>query len=408
VKRLNILLGAPGTSHVGNGVAAVVASQANKLFEAGHDVTVIGCDPLDAKGLLRPLNGERNSLSIQMFPIASQWNRRVFRAPGLRRWLRTHIHDFDVVDLQGVWSLFAVDIARSCRQAGVPYLLTPQGQMTRWDWGKAPLKKAVFFSLFMRHLWRSAAAIRFVSHHEAALSKVGASVKGLVIPNFVPPPPERDFTPGSAQLRRKLDVPEGAPVILFLGRIDPQKSIVELLEAFELCWQQRPDLVLLIAGNAADTAYEGEVTEKARSLRCRNAIRFAGPLYAEEKEAAFASAALFVTMSKAEGMPIAVLEAMSRGVPVLVTPGSNLPEVAARQAGKVVGCVPAEIAESILGAISDPDGLQQMGVNAKRLFMENFSDAAIMPKLLSLYVEVAARRARTAGAIDNPAIQPEL
>lgn len=403
MRSLRILLGAIRLGHAGaGGVGAVAVAQASQLFEAGHNVTLIGGDERGAQGLPAPREDGGRRLSIELFPMAGPWNRQLYRAPALGRWLQENIGDFDVVDINGIWSFLAFDIAMACRRHAVPYLLTPHGQMTKWDWRKRPIKKNLFFSLMMRNAWRSAAAIRFVSPDEAARSMISANGKGVVIPNFAPFPPDGDFTAEAACLKRRLSIPETAPIVLFLGRVGFGKGVIELLDAFNLAWQSRRDLVLMIVG-AIDGTYGNAVVEKAKSLTCWSGIRFAGPLFGEEKEAAFASASLFALLSKSEGMPIAVLEAMSRGLPVLLTGETNLPQVADYKAGSICTSSPEVVAKSLLDMISDPDRFRQMGFNARRLFAENFSTHAIMPRLLSLY-DLVARRKHSAGPFSMPVV----
>src|SRR5260370_2603956 len=137
----------------------------------------------------------------------------------MSRWLNAAVDGFDVVDIQGLWSLIGIDAARACLSAGVPYILTPHGMMTRWDWSKKPVSKRIFFAALLQKVWREAAAVRFYSHGELKNSMVPPVAPAAVIPNgFEPPAGDKTMT-AKRDVCARLDLPANAKVVLFLGRV---------------------------------------------------------------------------------------------------------------------------------------------------------------------------------------------
>lgn len=107
---------------------------------------------------------------------------------------------------------------------------------------------------------------------------------------------------------------ESERYLLFLSRIVPEKGCHYLIEAFR---QIETDMKLLIAGDTTHTRdYERQLREMARG---DGRIIFAGPLFDEDKAEAMSNAFLYVHPSEIEGLPIALLEAMSHGRNVLVS-----------------------------------------------------------------------------------------
>ena len=100
---------------------------------------------------------------LKLFAVRGRLNRRLYRSPELSRWIRQAVRQFDVVDVQVIWSCIAVDAARACVAAGVPFVITPHGMMTRWDWSKQMTLKRVFFATQLGPVWRCASAIRYLS-----------------------------------------------------------------------------------------------------------------------------------------------------------------------------------------------------------------------------------------------------
>ena len=388
MSRLRIGLVAPYVNRKAFGVGVSVGALCDELSKAGHDVTLITGDDPRSSGIPQSRQNGDGKLSVRLFPMRYPWNRRLHRAPGMRRWLRSFVREFDLVDIQGIWSVMAAETGAVCSSEGVPYVITPRGMMGGWDWAKKPLKKRLFFGVMMRKVWRSAAAVRFVSRGEANASMIDANGRGVVIPNFVPPPPAIDRRQEAERLRSKMGISPDAAVVLFLGRVDPQKGVVELVEAFGSVCERKTDAVLLVVG-PLEGAYGTAVKERAASLPWARNVRLAGPLFGDDKHAAYAAATLFVTLSKNEGLPVAALEALSHGLPTLLAEDSNLPEVRDYDAGLLTDSRGDGVAPAMLGLLADRERLRVMSANARRLFEERFTSDAVIPRVVSLYESVA-------------------
>src|SRR5262249_23641998 len=147
-----------------------------------HEVTIVTADLSPGGGPPDLLLEVDRRVNVRFFQVRSWGDRRLYRSAEIGQWMRQAIGGFDVVDIHGVWSFTAVDAARACLRAGVPYILTPHGQMAKWDWTRKTWQKRCFFSLLLQKVWGSAAAIRFLSTGEVTGLKVKAQTQGVVIP----------------------------------------------------------------------------------------------------------------------------------------------------------------------------------------------------------------------------------
>jgi glycosyltransferase involved in cell wall biosynthesis len=96
--------------------------------------------------------------------------------------------------------------------------------------------------------------------------------------------------------------------LLFLGRIDPIKRIDWLLRAAV----DDPSMAIVIAGGAQDKSTEKYFQElRTMAIRDSRRVIFTGPVYGAKKAELLSNCRLFVNPSMSEGLPIAVLEAMS-------------------------------------------------------------------------------------------------
>ncbi len=112
------------------------------------------------------------------------------------------------------------------------------------------------------------------------------------------------------------------PYLLSVGRPEPYKGLSALVEAFgQAAGKER----LVIAG-ALDPRYP-EAGELVRRLGLEERVRIVGPVAPDALEALYAGATAFATLSRLEGFGLPPLEAMARGVPVVASRCSVLPEV---------------------------------------------------------------------------------
>ena len=175
--------------------------------------------------------------------------------------------------------------------------------------------------------------------------------------------------------------------MIFLGRISAQKGVLEIVLAFDRLWRMHPALFLAIAGPQDDN-YGAQVLRTIEELPCKSNIRVLRPVYDQRKYDLLSDASLFITLSKNEGLPIAVLEAMACGIPVVITEQANIPEVRLYGAGRIVSNEPRAVAAVLETLLEDPADLQRMSERARRLVAERFSPTVVLPALVALYERV--------------------
>ncbi len=143
--------------------------------------------------------------------------------------------------------------------------------------------------------------------------------KVTVIPNGVEPP---RLSSQPVNLREEFQFPPGAPVILAVGRLHPQKGFLELLEAFSKLRPEVPDARMLIVGEGPQRA---ELEARIRDLQLSGFARLAG--YRTDVADLMLQSQVLVMSSRWEGMPNVLLEAVQLGLPVVATPVEGVAEV---------------------------------------------------------------------------------
>ena len=162
------------------------------------------------------------------------------------------------------------------------------------------------------------------------------------VPNGVFVPEERSFEP----IRAEYGIPEDATVVFNIGSLSPQKRPVLFAERMAAVCAQRDDLYCVMAGKGP----KGDAVAEHTSDR----LKAIGYVSEEEKWRWFADSDLFASMSAYEGMPVATLEALSFGLPVVL---SDIPAHCAvvEEHDATGACVPPAV-EKITAAIDRYDG----------------------------------------------------
>jgi len=136
------------------------------------------------------------------------------------------------------------------------------------------------------------------------------------------------------------------PYVLAVGRVEPRKNPIRLLEAFALFSQRtRGAARLVIAGN--NTWSAGEAQDAITRLGIRDRVSLLGYVDYKDLPALYAGSEMFVFPSLWEGFGLPVIEAMRCGAPTITSNTSCLPEVAGGAAVLVDPLSPPDIAEAM-------------------------------------------------------------
>lgn len=151
-----------------------------------------------------------------------------------------------------------------------------------------------------------------------------------------------------------------AHTIVYLGRLSPEKGARTLIDAFEQVRSARPDARLVVAG---DGVQREELELAVKRAEMEDAVEFRGWVpHGPELKKLLASVDLLCLPSYSEGMPAALLEGMSAGLPVVGTTVGDIPAVIALYGAGVV--VPPRDAGALAAALtdvmSDPDRYRAM------------------------------------------------
>ena len=181
---------------------------------------------------------------------------------------------------------------------------------------------------------------------------------------------------------RAVPRPKTAFTLLHVGRLAPTKDHATLLRAFALTRTHYPDLQLWMVG---DGPLESSLRDLSKELGLSDCVTFFG----EQADVSpfLLAADLFVISSITEGLPVSLLEAMSAGLPAVVTDVGGMGEIA-RLSGAVT-LVPSSDPKRLAGALCDAvarrQELPKMGRLASYCYEQYFKPERMLDEYMSLY-----------------------
>lgn len=190
-----------------------------------------------------------------------------------------------------------------------------------------------------------------------------------------------------AELRGALGVPANAPLVVYVGRLAPEKQLPSLLEALAIVLRGRPLTRLALVG---DGPMRSELQGSVVRLGITGSVHFAGAVPSDAVCGWLQTADVFALVSSVEGFPCSLAEAMAVGLPAVVSdiPG-NTQLVRNGVHGLVVRCEdPPAIAHALSRLLDDPAQRGAFGAAGRNSILENYSTAKVTDRYERLFLDV--------------------
>jgi glycosyltransferase involved in cell wall biosynthesis len=199
-------------------------------------------------------------------------------------------------------------------------------------------------------------------------------------------------------IRVKLGITDSQPLVLLVGRFKARKGILEFIRAMSKVVEAVPSARGLIAGscNSASLDYANAVHREIETLGLQKVIMIEENWGLDDMPQVYAAADLVVQPSYAEGLGIAVLEAMATRNPVIGTDVSGIREViTSGQNGLLVPSkTSGPLAEAIVQILSNPVEASRLATNGYIFVKERFGIERVIDKTLLAYQEILDKNAK--------------
>jgi glycosyltransferase involved in cell wall biosynthesis len=346
------------------GPARVALNQSAELLGRGHDVTLAA----GTRGYPAPTR-EVNGVPVRLFGAKTLVPGTGFPgmgAPGLAKWFHSSAAGFDAVHIHFGRDLVVMPVAISARRQRISYVLQTHGMVVPSHHPLAGPLDAVW----TRKVLQDAKAVLYLTEQERTqLEQVARARLHLVeVGNGVP-----DY----AAAGRRTDTPE----VLFVARLHARKHPAAFVDMAKTLLGEGLDARFTLVGPD-----EGEGAAVREAIESEPRIAWEGPLPPAAIAQRMADARVYVLPSEREPYPMSVLEAMSVGLPVVISADCGLaPLVEQAGCGIVTDGQTAEFVAAVRKILNDESLAQTMGDRGRATAQAKFGMQAVGDRLIDIY-----------------------
>lgn len=267
----------------------------------------------------------------------------------------------DLVIFEGVYIFKYVKIAKECVERKIPYIIIPRSALTHYAQNKKKIKKFFGNSFFFNSFIKNANCIQYLTkrEHEDSEWVNVLNNKYIIIPNGVEPKKNTKQPNSSGDIKG-----------IFVGRSDSYQKGIDLL--LEACSIIKDDLVrnkIRIDIFAPQSAQDqDDIDSMIKLYKLSSIVKKYDGIYGDEKEKKLLDSDFFLLTSRFEGHPMGLIEALSFGLPCLVTEGTNMAtEVNKSSAGWTSDISVDGIVAAFQKLMAEKEKLHEKGQNALSL-----------------------------------------
>lgn len=349
------------------GPLRVALNQARELIAHGHEVTIAAA----ARGFDTAYPTVIDGVPVALYPAKTLIPGVGFAglsSPALYRALPALSRGIDAAHVHLARDFVTLPAAAWMRRKGIPYVLQTHGMI---DESKNPLARPLDAALTRRVL-RDARHVFYLTERERTdlIAVAGADLRLHELANGVP------VTDAFAD--------SDGREVLYLARLAPRKRPTAFVEAARRLGASFPDVRFRLVG--PDEGEGGSVDQLIQDAGAGANIAWEGAIGPDAVTARMARASVYVLPSVDEPYPMSVLEAMSLGLPVVITDSCGLAPLV-RESGS--GIVVDDSLDALTGAVrrllDEPEEAAAMGRAGKNLTRQSLDMAAVARELISAY-----------------------
>ncbi len=277
---------------------------------------------------------------------------------------------YDLVVFHGVYFLNYYFISKLLINYNISYLIKPHSSLVLAAQRKSYIKKLLYYFFILKNFINNSSGVIFTSDGERCRS-LKLKKKYYIEPNGL-------NAPVLTETLSKHDA--HVCNFIYIGRIDMyHKGLDIIIESLfilkEMGILEKLNFKFYGKGNQKEESLFRSAIERLNS----QSVTFNGPIYGNEKFECLATSDVFVLTSRYEGVPMAILEALSQSVPCLVTPETNIGDrVIDFDMGWVAEGNPHLIAKEIIRIINSSEAqFRAKKENSRAYVLSNHSWAAV-------------------------------
>lgn len=356
----------------------------NELQMMGHQITIISTDINPYSGKVNKISTQTNTTSTEKIDKPIEINKipvyvlhcslpKSFgvycaKASNLAKKI---ISDYDVIHIASWYHHPGLIFSKIALKHNIPYVFSAYASLQPENRNYKKIQKLVFDQLFTKKMIRNASGLHSVGDKESlAYTELGAKVEKIYRIDPAISHENLEIKKHTKILDKlKIDLKQNQ-YLLFLGRILERKRIDLIIHAFAKLIETRKNIILVIAG-PSENSYEQKLKQLTQQLGIEEYVKFAGLVLDDEKIEILRLAKLLVHTAMGDIHPLSVEEALTVGIPVIIT-DCDMPEVSEYNAGVVVMPNINSIHNALTILLDDENKWKMFSQNAIKLASEKY------------------------------------
>lgn len=269
----------------------------------------------------------------------------------------------DLVVFHECYRIEYLQISNCLLRYKIPYVIIPHGELSKMAQRRKHLKKAIANLLLFNRFINRAIAIQCLSDNESWMTHFGkkkfVGTNGVMIPEII----KKEYRSDGIRM-------------VFIGRLDKYVKGLDLLidAVSRLKIDMLKEHAYIDIYGPDQNGWYTQVEQLIYEAGVSELINLHHEIIGQQKEEVLLDSDVFIQTSRHEGMPLSILEAMSYGIPCLVTEGTNLGDyIVSKSAGWKANNNAESISETILAAIRDKHNYPEYGHNGREAVCKDYS-----------------------------------
>ncbi len=379
IRPLNILYVAARLTNETGGPSASIPYFCSGLVRAGCHITLAMLGDNIADSVIA---AQSQNVDVRVFPPTIHPS---LYSVEMSRQLHTLARDADIIHMHGLWEYPNWLAGHIARHDGIPLIISTHGLLDPWSIARSRWKKRLAAALYADSHLHAAVCLHATAISEShGIRAYGLQTPIAVIPNGVDSASYRSYTIDT-HFYQRFPACRNKRIVLFLSRVYPGKGVFELVKSWGKLADDFPDWHLVIAG-AGEKEYLDQLQTQVVECGIASRTTYLGPLYGEEKIAAYAGADLFALPTKSENFGIVIAESLAAGTPVITTHGAPWAGLTSHQCGWWIPAGIPELTQALATAFSlAPTELSAMGDRGRTWVGQEFAWDSIAEQMLAVY-----------------------
>lgn len=284
----------------------------------------------------------------------------------------------DIVVFNEVYKPKYIKLYKECLKNNIKYVIIPHGCLVQASQNKRKLKKLLGNVLLFNKFIRNASAIQFLNNTEKENTKLKYK-KAIIAGNGVNEPSYKNNSDGNNK------------DLVFIGRYEINHKGLDLL--VDICnkyrnWFKEKNIRIQLYGRDS-----GNNLTALKELIAKNNVsgilKINGPVYNDDKKKVLGNAYAFIQTSRFEGQPMGIIEALSIGLPCVVTYGTYIGDFIEENNCGIASDFDVDLVFNSIKKICEDEELRNsMADNAYKKTIKEFNWKTVINKTIKEYKEI--------------------